>query len=135
VALVTPAVRVETRAARAVLPPTMDRASWVQQMANSAALVHGLSTGDLGLVSRALVDGFAEPRRASLIPRFAEIKRAALDAGALGASISGAGPTVFALTADVAVGATVLEAMRGALGGMAGRTELAAVATRGVRAL
>jgi homoserine kinase len=135
VALVTPAVRVETRAARAVLPPTMDRASWVQQMANTAALVHGLATGDLGLVSRALVDGFAEPRRASMIPRFAEIKHAALDAGALGASIGGAGPTVFALAADVAVGAAALEAMRAALGGMAGRTELAAVATRGARAL
>jgi hypothetical protein len=42
---------------------------------------------------------------------------------------------VFALAADVAVGAAVLEAMRGALGGMAGRTELASVATRGARAL
>src|SRR5205823_4783384 len=67
VALVTPAVRVETRAARAILPPTMDRTAWVQQMANTAALVHGLASGDLGLVSRALVDGFAEPRRAGLV--------------------------------------------------------------------
>src|SRR6185436_10938883 len=100
--LVTPAVRLETRTARSVLAPTLDRASWVQQMANTAALLHGLGVGDLGLVSRALVDGFAEPRRAPLIPRFGEIKRAALDAGALGSSISGAGPTVFALAADEA---------------------------------
>jgi homoserine kinase len=134
VALVTPAVRLETRTARSVLSPTLDRASWVQQMANTAALLHGLGSGDLGLVSRALVDGFAEPKRAPLIPRFAEIKRAALDAGALGSSISGAGPTIFALAADEAQGAKVLDAMRAALGGMAGRVELATVATRGARA-
>jgi homoserine kinase len=134
VALVTPAVRLETRTARSVLSQTLDRASWVQQMANTAALLHGLASGDLGLVSRALVDGFAEPKRAPLIPRFAEIKRAALDAGALGSSISGAGPTIFALAADEAQGAKVLDAMRAALGGMAGRAELATVATRGARA-
>jgi homoserine kinase len=56
------------------------------------------------------------------------------DAGALGSSISGAGPTIFALAADEAQGAKVLDAMRAALGGMAGRAELATVATRGARA-
>jgi homoserine kinase len=133
VALVTPAVRLETRAARAVLAPTLDRAEWVQQMANTAALVHGLQSGDLGLVSRACVDGFAEPRRAPLIPRFDQVKRAALDAGALGSSISGAGPTIFALVEDEAKGRTVLAAMRAALGDMPGRAELVPVATRGAR--
>jgi len=134
VALVTPAVRLSTRTARAVLAPTLDRGAWVQQMANTAALLHGLASGDFGLVSRSLVDGFAEPKRAPLIPRFAEVKRAALDAGALGASISGAGPTIFALAADEGQGARVLDAMRAALGGMAGRAELATVAARGARA-
>ncbi len=133
VALVTPAVRLETRTARSVLSPTLDRAAWVQQMANTAALLHGLASGDLDLVSRALVDGFAEPRRAPLIPRFAEIKRAALDAGALGSSISGAGPTIFALAADEARGAAVLAAMRSGLGDMPGRAELATVAAQGAR--
>ena len=135
VALVTPAVRLETRTARSVLPPTLDRAAWVQQMANTSALLHALASGDLGLVSRSLEDGFAEPRRAPLIPRFLEVKRAALDAGALGSSISGAGPTVFALCADERTGRDVLAAMRAGLGGMAGRAELATVADRGARAL
>ncbi|HUG52523.1 MAG TPA: homoserine kinase [Vicinamibacteria bacterium] len=133
VALVTPGVRLETRTARSVLPSTLDRATWVQQMANTAALLHGLASGDLGLVSRALVDGFAEPRRAGLIPRFAEVKRAALDAGALGSSISGAGPTIFALAEDEASGTAILAAMRSALADVPGRAELAAVATRGAR--
>ena len=48
-ALVTPAVRLETRTARSVLSQTLDRASWVQQMANTAALVHGFATGDRAL--------------------------------------------------------------------------------------
>jgi homoserine kinase len=133
VALVTPAVRLETRTARSVLSPTSERAEWVQQMANTAALLHGLSSGDLGLVSRALVDGFAEPKRAPLIPRFAEIKRAALNAGALGSSISGAGPTIFALVAEAGRAAAVLAAMQAALGGMPGRAQLTTVATEGAR--
>lgn len=135
VALVTPGVRLETRAARSVLASTLDRAAWVQQMANTAALLHALASGDLGLISRSLEDGFAEPRRAPLIPRFAEVKRAALGAGALGSSISGAGPTIFALAEDEAKGAAVLAAMRAALGDMPGRAELATVATRGARAI
>ena len=133
VALVTPAVRLETRTARSVLSPTSDRADWVQQMANTAALLHGLASGDLGLVSRSLVDGFAEPKRAPLIPRFAEVKRAALDAGALGSSISGAGPTIFALAADAGKGATILAAMQAALGDLPGRAQLTTVATEGAR--
>ncbi|HEV7502539.1 MAG TPA: homoserine kinase, partial [Vicinamibacteria bacterium] len=135
VALVTPAVRLETRTARSVLAPTLDRAAWVQQMANTAALVHGMQSGDLGLVSRSLVDGFAEPKRAPLIPRFDQIKAAALAAGALGSSISGAGPTIFALVEDETKGAVVLSAMRAALGDMPGRAQLVAVDTRGARAL
>jgi homoserine kinase len=135
VALVTPAVRLETRTARSVLAPSLDRAAWVQQMANTSALLFALATGDLGLVSRSLVDGFAEPKRAPLIPRFDQVKRAALDAGALGSSISGAGPTIFALAEDESRGAVVLAAMRAALGDMAGRAELVTVATKGVRTL
>jgi homoserine kinase len=134
VVLVTPGVRLETRTARSVLATSLDRAAWVQQMANTAALLHGLASGDLGLVSRALVDGFAEPRRAPLIPRFDQVKRAALDAGALGSSISGAGPTIFALVEDEAKGGPVMAAMRSALGEVPGRAQLVPVATRGARA-
>ena len=101
VALVTPRVRIETKQARAILPDPWDQKSWIQQMANTAALVAAFLTADESLVRRALDDLYAEPRRAPMIPRFAEMKRAALDAGAFGCSISGSGPTIFALATDV----------------------------------
>jgi homoserine kinase len=99
--LLTPHVRIETRAARAILPEEWSRASWIQQMANTAALTYGFARGDGDLVRRALDDLFAEPLRAPLIPNFAAVKRAALDAGSFGCSISGSGPTIFAVTGDL----------------------------------
>ncbi len=133
VALCTPAARLETRAARAVLPAQWGREDWVQQMANTAGLLFGLSTGDFALVGRALDDRFAEPRRAPLVPRFAEMKSAALDAGALGASISGAGPTVFALAADRGTAECCAQAMGRARGPGEGATHVVAVAEKGAR--
>lgn len=97
VVLLTPRVRIETKKARAILPAQWDRESWVQQMANTAALIAAFATSDGALARRALDDRYAEPRRAPMIPRFAEVKRAALDAGAYGCSISGSGPTIFAI--------------------------------------
>jgi len=98
VVLARPNARVETKKARAILPKQWDL--WPQQMANTAALIHAFATADGALARRALEDLYAEPRRAALIPRFDDIKRAALDAGAFGCSISGSGPTIFALTDD-----------------------------------
>src|SRR5204863_9238381 len=83
---------------------------WTQQMANTAALIHAFAAADGALARRTLDDLYAEPRRASLIPNFARIKRAALDAGAFGCSISGSGPTIFAL-ADPASAERIAEAM------------------------
>ena len=111
VTLVTPAVRVETRAARAILPLDSPRAQWVAQMANTAALVVAFATGDVALLSRALDDLYAEPRRASLIPQFTQAKAAALSSGALGCSISGSGPTVFALCQEEKTAHAVAAAM------------------------
>jgi len=134
VALVTPRVRIETRAARALLPPVLERAAWVQQMANTAALVHAFAAGDAGLVARALDDRFAEPPRAALIPRFAAVKAAALAAGALGCSISGAGPTVFALAADEMEARRCAAAMQAAFAETASDAHVGAIARQGVRA-
>ena len=97
VVLVRPNARIETKKARAILPKEWNL--WTQQMANTAALIHAFATADGALARRALDDLYAEPRRAALIPHFDEIKRAALDAGAFGCSISGSGPTIFALAA------------------------------------
>jgi homoserine kinase len=111
VVLVRPSVRIETKKARAILPELWDRVSWTRQMANTAALIHGFAIADGAVVRRALEDLYAEPRRAALIPHFDDIKRAALDAGAFGCSISGSGPTIFAI-ADETSAERCAEAMK-----------------------
>lgn len=133
VALATPRVRVETRAARGLLPAALPREEWVRQMANTAALVHAFATGDAALLARALDDRHAEPRRSPLIPRFAAVKAAALAAGACGCSISGSGPTVFALAADEATARRCADAMVAAFADVGADAHVGPVAQRGVR--
>jgi len=111
-ALAHPAISVRTADSRAVLPASVSRATLIAQLASVASLVTGIANGDLELVGRALVDHVAEPPRAALIPGFADAKFAALEAGALGASISGSGPTTFAACVTEAQAMGVAEAMR-----------------------
>lgn len=94
-AVVHPAVVLETRVARAALAEPYPIQSIVKQTHHLAALLLGLERDDEALIRQGLDDVLVEPRRAALIPRFAGVKRAALEAGALGSSISGAGPSVF----------------------------------------
>jgi homoserine kinase len=93
--VVHPHFELETRRTREVLRDPFPLADVVQQTGNLALVLSGLFTGDLQLVRQGLRDVLVEPRRRALIPGFAEVKRAALDHGALGASISGGGPSVF----------------------------------------
>lgn len=86
----------ETRRARAVLAEPYPLSLVVKQSAHLALFLTGLQRGDAQLLREGLQDLLVEPRRAPLIPGFAEVKNAALDHAALGASISGAGPSVFA---------------------------------------
>ena len=114
VVLAHPDQHLRTADARAVLPAVLERHVALEQVANVAAMVAALHSGDLALLGRALVDRIAEPARSPLIPGFTAAKAAALGAGALGCSISGAGPTAFALC-DSDVGAQrVAHAMRDA---------------------
>ena len=94
--VVHPRVRLDTRDARAVLRPDVPLADHVRQSAHLAGFVAGCFTGDLGLIKSSLADVVIEPQRAALIPGFARVKAAALGGGALGVSISGSGPSVFA---------------------------------------
>ncbi len=95
-ALVHPDCVVETRRARAALAGHYALPEFVAQSAHLALLLTGCQRGDPGLIRAGLDDVLIEPRRAPLVPGFAAVKAAALQAGALGASISGAGPSVFA---------------------------------------
>ena len=95
-ALVHPHAVLETRAARAALEGSYDLPVFVAQSANLAQLLAGCYAGDFELIRAGLDDVLIEPRRSALVPGFAAVKKAALDLGALGASLSGAGPSVFA---------------------------------------
>lgn len=99
-ALYTPGCEVATADARAVLPRQVSLAATVQHASRLGLLVHALHKGDLALLGEAIVDDIVEPARAALIPGYVDAKVACLEAGALACSISGAGPTTFALAAD-----------------------------------
>ena len=114
VALLSPDVEIRTAAARSMLPTEIPLTRAVSQWGNLAALVASLHSGDLALMGRSLHDVVAEPVRAALIPGFDRVKQAALAGGAIGCSISGSGPAVFALAATTARAAAVGEAMKGA---------------------
>jgi homoserine kinase len=114
VVMAHPSQRLRTSEARGVLPATLPRNLVLHQMAQVAAIVAACYSNDLALLGRAIDDRIAEPARAPLLPGFVEAKRAAMTAGALGASISGAGPTAFALVDGDASGERVAAAMQAA---------------------
>jgi homoserine kinase len=113
--VIHPQLEIETARARAMLGTEVPLRAAIQQWANLGAFVHGLHRGDFALIARSLEDTIAEPRRAPLVPGFASIKRAAIDAGALGCSLSGSGPSLFALCVGSAVAAGVKAAMTAAV--------------------
>ncbi|MDX2193723.1 MAG: homoserine kinase [Gemmatimonadales bacterium] len=138
VVLAHPDQRLRTKDARRVLPRDVPLATAIHQMAQVAAMVHACASGDLDLLGRAIDDRIAEPARATLLPGFPEAKAAALNAGALGCSISGSGPTSFALVRDdPAVAARVVDAMREAYAraGVACIARLAPIDRTGARVL
>ena len=112
VSLIHPLIEVKTKNARNILKKSLLLKDAVIQWGNVAGLVSGLFMEDFDLIARSMNDGIVEPVRSMLIPMFDELKQAALDAGALGCSISGSGPSVFALSADLATAGKVTEAMR-----------------------
>lgn len=94
--LVHPHLFLSTRVAREILRPSVPLGDLVRQTANLAGFLAGCYSADLSLIRASFEDVVIEPQRAGLIPGFAAVQRAALDGGALGCSISGAGPSVFA---------------------------------------
>ena len=114
VALAIPEGAIETKAARELVPAVLSRETAVAQAARSAALVLGLTWGDPDLIDFGMDDRIAAPHRRHLIPGYDAAISAALDAGAYGVTISGAGSALLAITAR-ADAEPVAEAMAGAL--------------------
>jgi len=94
--LVHPHMVLATKDARKILKPDVSLSDVIWQTANLAGFLAGCFTNDLRLIGESLNDVIIEPQRRVLIPGFDAVKQAAMAAGALGCSISGAGPTVFA---------------------------------------
>ncbi|MGB8327189.1 MAG: homoserine kinase [Steroidobacteraceae bacterium] len=94
--IVHPHMFLSTREARAILKRSVGMSDFVWQTANLAGFISGCYTNDLDMIRESLRDVVIEPQRETLIPGFADVQRAALEAGSLGGSISGAGPTMFA---------------------------------------
>jgi len=92
-----PHIEVKTSDSRAVLSPSIALKDAITQWGNLGGLIAGLYSKDYGLIGRSLQDVIIEPLRKKLIPNFDQVKNSAHDAGALGAGISGAGPSIFAL--------------------------------------
>ncbi len=94
--LVHPHMHLGTREARAILKTDVTRSDFVWQTANLAGFISGCYSNDLDMIRESFDDVIIEPQRHQLIPGFMDVKRGAMSAGALGCSISGAGPTIFA---------------------------------------
>ena len=106
-----PHIEVKTSDSRAVLSPTIGLKDAITQWGNLGGLIAGLYTQDYELIGRSLQDVIIEPLRKKLIPNFDQVKNSALDAGALGAGISGAGPSIFALCKGQTIAEQVAYAM------------------------
>lgn len=98
--IIHPHIEIKTKDTRMILRKDVTLAKAVRQWGNVGAMVAGLMSGDYNLIGRSMDDEIIEPIRSVLIPGYDEMKAGALEAGALGFSISGAGPSVFALSAS-----------------------------------
>ncbi|MFZ9519627.1 MAG: homoserine kinase [Silvanigrellaceae bacterium] len=131
--VVTPELQLATKTARAVLPDSLPTARWTRQMALAVGLAVGLSTGNEKMIRESLQDPFAEAGRAHLIPNFSKVKTAAIEAGALGCSISGAGPSVFALVDSRQDAESIADAMVKGFLPLAAQARVCEISNRGAR--
>jgi homoserine kinase len=136
-AVVHPEFQLPTALSRAALPSLWPMGGLVAFAENLAAFTLALHTGDRALLARCLKDPVAEPHRAGLVPGFHAAKAAALQAGALGCSLSGSGPSLFAVASSPALAATAAEAIVGAFAqaGLGAQTWLCALDPQGARIL
>lgn len=109
--IIHPQIEIKTEDARKVVPTQIDLKTAITQWSNVGGLISGLHSNDFDLIGRSLVDLVAEPNRKKLIPHFDDVKQSAIAAGALGAGISGSGPSIFALSKNLETAQKVKTAM------------------------
>jgi homoserine kinase len=136
IVVVVPDVHYEnkTRLARSLLPEKVLLKNAVHNVCSASRMAAAIALGDVELFGRSISDNLVEPRRAEMIPNFWKVKQAALDAGALGCSISGGGPSLFAVGGDTdRVGKAMAEAFEEA--GVKSETYLTQPSRLGARAI
>ena len=135
--IIHPQIEIKTSVARSILPNDVPLKDAIVQWANMGSLIHALHTSDYGLIKSSLVDIIIEPYRAQLIPHYQEVKEEALKAGALGASISGSGPSIFMLTEGHETAIQVEQAIRSVYSktGIAFETYVSSINVEGIKIL
>ncbi len=136
-AVVHPSLELATEQARKVIPAALPMAEALAFAQNLAAFVHALHTKDQEVFVRCLRDVLAEPRRADLVPGFRAAQAAAMAAGALGCTLSGSGPSLFAVAESAEHGEELAAAMQAAFqtAGVASSARLCGVDPTGARVL
>ncbi len=112
IVLIHPHIQILTSASRAILKDTVQLDTMIAQTGNLASLVAAFYTSDFNMIRRSLTDHVIEPQRKQLIPHFDEIKQIALGQDALGFSISGAGPSMFALCENSFIAENTMHAVQ-----------------------
>lgn len=110
--VIYPHIEILTKTARDILSKNVSLSNCTRQSGNFGGLIVGLYNSDFDLIRRSLNDVLIEPQRSQLIPHFYNVKNAALESGALGCSISGAGPSLFALSQNSLIAEQVGSAMK-----------------------
>ncbi len=110
--VIHPQIEVKTSDSRKILKTNITLQDGIKQWGNLGGLVAGLFKSDYDLIGRSLVDHIVEPIRSILIPGFDQIKKVALEAGALGCGISGSGPSIFSFSKGEETAVKVGEAMK-----------------------
>ena len=105
-------IEIKTSEARSILPKDILLSDAIVQWSNLGSLIHALHTNDYALIGSSLKDVVVEPHRSKLIPNYKALKNSALDANALGTSISGSGPSVFSLCKGESVALQVKNAQK-----------------------
>lgn len=111
-AILLPDIFISTKSGRGILNQQVDLDDVVRQSANLGAFVTAMQIGDLDLLRRSMQDHIIEPQRKHLIPHFDHVKKIALQMGALGCSMSGSGPAIFALCQEKTQAAEIAAAMK-----------------------
>jgi len=112
IVLLHPHIIVETKAARSILKPTLTLSQHVLQSSFLAGFISACFSSNEFMMGQCLRDTLIEPQRAELIPGFYEIQKGAMEAGALGCSISGAGPSIFAWARNCSEAEKIQHAMK-----------------------